>query len=387
MKGFTSAAEQAVSAPALPRQPARWHLSTDRGSTMAKQQRIQLLARQVRIHAVLAIIVAIYAAISFTLHHAESGQDASEKFAVVFGHFALLIPQMIFLVLLWRLLHLTYVQKSPDRIAALKSEVRDFVTDPDRMLGGFMAAGLMTLVLVSFAQLKNLLPVLNPFSWDADFAELDRVLHFGTLPHEFLNPVFGAHYSLSFFTGIYNLWLSLMYFVLVIACFLRPDNPHRIHYLIAFILTWSIGGNLLATLFSSAGPPYFASLGLGGTYDSLMQSLRDHASTGALTVVGTQDLLWRWYTSGQQINAISAFPSMHVASSVLMAFLAFQFSRLLGMLMSVFALGMMIGSVLLAWHYAVDGYAGGIIAAGCWYAAGWLVHRTSWIGHSRRPAG
>jgi membrane-associated phospholipid phosphatase len=68
---------------------------------------------------------------------------------------------------------------------------------------------------------------------------------------------------------------------------------------------------------------------------------------------------------------------MHVASSVLMAIVAFQFSRLLGMLMSFFAMGIMIGSVLLGWHYAVDGYAGALIAASCWGAAGWLVRRTT----------
>ncbi|CAN1495965.1 Inositolphosphotransferase Aur1/Ipt1 [Paracoccaceae bacterium] len=354
---------------------------------MSNQERTQLLARQVRTHAVLAIIVAIYAAISFTLHYAESDQNSSAKFAVVFASFALMIPQMIFLVLFWRLLQLTYVQRSPDRMAALKTEVWSFVTDRDRMLGGFIAAVLMTMVLVSFAQLKNLLPVLNPFSWDADFSELDRVLHFGTLPHEFLDAVFGAHYSLSFFTGIYNLWLFLMYFVLVIACFLRTDNPHRIRYLIAFILTWSIGGNLLATLFSSAGPPYFANLGLGSTYEPLMQVLKAHALTGALTVVDTQALLWRWHISGQQINAISAFPSMHVASSVLMAIVAFQFSRLLGVLMSLFAMGIMIGSVLLGWHYAVDGYAGGLVAALSWIAAGWLVQRTSLPNQSQVSSG
>ena len=344
---------------------------------MADQKRKQILARQVRIHTVLAVVVALYAAVSFALHYAMSDQHSSAKFAVVFSSFALMIPQMIFLVLFWRLLDLTYVQKSPDRIAALKSEVRDFIVDRDRMFGGFIAAGLMTMVLVSFAQLKNLLPVLNAFAWDTDFSNLDRLLHFGTLPHEFLHVVFGEHYSLSFFTGIYNLWLFLMYFVLVLVCFLRTDNPHRIRYLVAFILTWSIGGNLVATLFSSAGPPYFAGLGLGGTYEPLMQVLKAHASTGALTVVDTQDLLWRWHVSGQQINAISAFPSMHVASSVLMAIVAFQFSRMLGMLMSFFAMGIMIGSVLLGWHYAVDGYAGALIAASCWGAAGWLVRRTT----------
>lgn len=331
------------------------------------------LGRQVRLHAGLACIVAVYAATSFGLQHIHARPIAQAGFGVVFRQFALLIPQMIFMVLFWRLLDLTYVQRSPNRIADLKAEIRSFVSDSDRMIGGIIASGLMTLVFVSFAQIKNLIPTLNPFSWDAYFAQLDQTLHFGTLPHELLFPVFGAHSALSFFTGIYNVWLFLMYFVLVIACFLKPDNPNRIRYLIAFILCWSIGGNLLAVVFSSAGPVFFYDLGLGDIYVPLMQELRAHAATGALTVVATQDLLWRWYEAGQPLNAISAFPSMHVASSTLMAIFAFRWHRRAGLALSAFALAMMIASVLLAWHYAVDGYAGALIAIASWKVSGWLI--------------
>ena len=36
-------------------------------------------------------------------------------------------------------------------------------------------------------------------------------------------------------------------------------------------------------------------------------------------------------------------------------------------LMALFALCMQVGSVFLGWHYAIDGYAGGILAALCYY--------------------
>jgi membrane-associated phospholipid phosphatase len=137
-------------------------------------------------------------------------------------------------------------------------------------------------------------------------------------------------------------------------------------------LTWAIGGNLVATIFSSAGPCYYGLLGLGGEYDSLLKLLHDHAATGALTVVETQALLWEFNKDPQSVNAISAFPSMHVASSVLMACFAFQWSRLAGLITTAFAVVIMIGSVLLAWHYAVDGYAGALIAISCWKIAGVL---------------
>lgn len=331
------------------------------------------LARHLRIHALLAFLIAVYAAIAFILSHSTSGQIAGSKFLSVFGRFAVLVPQMIFMVLFWRLLYLTYVLRVSDRTSVLKREVVTFVTNRDRMLGGLIAAGLMTVLLVSFSQMKNQIPFLQPFSWDPVFVELDRMLHFGTLPHVYLHAIFGWHYAISFFTGLYNVWLFMMYFTLLIGCFLKPESAVRMQFLIAFVLTWTIGGNLLATAFSSVGPVYFERLGMGDTYAPLMQALKAHAATGALTVIDTQNLLWSWYTGEAKLNAISAFPSMHVASSTLMALLAFSWSRWAGLVATTFAVGIMIGSVLLGWHYAVDGYVGGLVAALSWKAAGWLA--------------
>jgi len=330
--------------------------------------------RQARIHAVLAGIVAAYAltAVLLSQAYAQTSADSS-KLLVVIGNFGTLVPQMVFLVLVWRLLHHTYVVRSQDRVGEIKREVRAFISDRDRMIGGAIAVVIMTVMLVSFTQLKGLIPLLQPFSWDEFFVDLDRVMHFGILPHDLLLPVFGGHYSISFFTGIYNVWLFMVYFLLLIACFMRPDNEDRSRFLLAFVLTWAVGGNLVATIFSSAGPVYLELLGLGDTYASLMQDLQAHAATGALTVIETQSLLWRWHTAEQPLNTISAFPSMHVASSTLLAIFAFRWSRWAGLALSAFALGIMIGSVLLAWHYAVDGYAGALLAVLCWKMAGWLV--------------
>jgi membrane-associated phospholipid phosphatase len=43
--------------------------------------------------------------------------------------------------------------------------------------------------------------------------------------------------------------------------------------------------------------------------------------------------------------------------------------------LAVFAAIIAVGSVLLAWHYAVDGYAGAAIALACWWLAGRLARR------------
>jgi membrane-associated phospholipid phosphatase len=330
-------------------------------------------ASLLRHHLALGLVVVTYmiCATWMSQMHGISASDGT--FGALFRDFLIRVPQIIFFVLFWRLLYLSYVVREPNRVSAIKAEVRSFISDRERIVWGFVATGIMAVFLIAFAQFKNLIPTLNPFDWDTRFMELDRFLHFGQLPHEYILPLFGGPYLLSFFTGLYNIWLFLMYFVLLIACFLRPDSLVRMQFLFAFVLTWAVGGNLLATLFSSAGPVYYGLLGLGDIYDPLMQHLAEHAETGFVTVVETQNLLWRFHSMEDSVNGISAFPSMHVASSVLMAIFAFRWCRLAGYLMSAFALIIMIGSVLLAWHYAVDGYVGAAVAYLSWRAAGWLV--------------
>jgi hypothetical protein len=328
-----------------------------------------------RRHLLLAALVLPYFALSIWLSHAHEVSVSDDKVFTLFRSFLIMVPQMVFFVIFWRLLVLTYVQRVPDRFTVLKREIVDVVSDSERLVGAAVAVILMTLMLIAFAQIKNLIPILHPFGWDTAFMELDRAIHFGRLPHEYAYMVFGGHYTISFFSGIYNVWLLLMYMVLLIACCIRSENAARMQYLVAFVLTWGIGGNLLATIFSSAGPVYFAQLGLGDAYAGLMTRLNDHAATGALTVVDTQALLWRFHTMNSSVNVISAFPSMHVASSTLMAIFAFRFSRTAGIVMTLFAISIQIGSVLLAWHYAVDGYVGAVIAVLCWMVAGVLVRR------------
>ena len=335
------------------------------------------LVQVLRLHALLACMVAAYLTMSYAISAWQKVPVADDAAAGIFMGFLTDVPIMIFFVLFWRLLRLTYVQRDPNRFVTLAAEVRAFLTDKNRMLGGLVAVVLMTGMMIAFGQLKNLIPILNPYSWDTAFMHLDKVLHFGVHPYQIVHAVLGWHYAITFFTGLYNIWMFLMFFVLFGACFRRPDNPVRMQFLIAFLLTWAFGGNLIATIFSSVGPVYYARLGLGDTYAGLMQQLQDHASTGSLTVINIQNLLWDMHTSPQRLNGISAFPSMHVASSVLMAIFLSRSSPLLGLAASIFALGIMIGSVLLAWHYAVDGYAGALIAIACWYVAGWLVRLTN----------
>jgi membrane-associated phospholipid phosphatase len=62
-------------------------------------------------------------------------------------------------------------------------------------------------------------------------------------------------------------------------------------------------------------------------------------------------------------------PSLHVGISVLFALVAWRRSRVVGVVLWLYAVVIQIGSVILAWHYAVDGYLGAVFAVVSWKAA------------------
>jgi len=333
------------------------------------------LLPHLRAHALLIVLVAGYAAVSLVLSLAYPATGSSEKVSVLFLDFAKMLPAMAYFLLIWRYVHMVRVVRPQQRMAWMAGDLRRMATDRGRLVPGAIAVVLMIVVMLSFAQLKRLIPILQPFDWDIAFAAMDRTLHLGADPWRILHAVMGHPLVVTAVTGAYNFWMFLLYFVLLFACFNTGNPAARMQYLVAFILTWGIGGNLVATVFSSAGPVYFARLGLGDMFAPLMQLLQTHAAAQPITVLETQDLLWAHYAAAQSLNGISAFPSMHVASSVLMALYAFRLNRGLGWAMTGFATVIMLGSVLLAWHYAVDGYAGAIIAMLAWPLAGWLMRR------------
>ncbi|MBC7939414.1 MAG: phosphatase PAP2 family protein, partial [Chitinophagaceae bacterium] len=87
--------------------------------------------------------------------------------------------------------------------------------------------------------------------------------------------------------------------------------------------------------------------------------------------------MWSAYANRDDFfgGGISAMPSIHVAVSATMAFAAYSLNRRLGHIVAVFATLIWIGSVHLAWHYALDGVVGALMAYGIWRMSGALVDR------------
>lgn len=278
----------------------------------------------------------------------------------------LLVPWFLLVLLIRRVFILASVEKSEAPIKDLMVSLGGLARDRDRMIGGALKLLLICFFIGASAYLKEMITVLNPFAWDEAFARLDRILHFGLDPYRLTLPVFGSAFATTFLNGAYHAWFFLIYFVTFVACFARSDDRMAVAYLIGLVLTFAIGGNLLALLFSSAGPVYYERLGLGSDFEPLMEHLRALNEVSPVWALGVQEGLWDGHMSDGRLAGISAMPSMHVATTVLMALYASTYTRWATWFGWIFAALIMVGSVHLGWHYAVDGYFGALIAWCAW---------------------
>ena len=68
-------------------------------------------------------------------------------------------------------------------------------------------------------------------------------------------------------------------------------------------------------------------------------------------------------------------PSMHVSIIFLIALLGWRKNAVLGAVFTIYTFFIMLGSVHLAWHYAVDGYLSIIVTLVIWVISGRIAGR------------
>ena len=263
-------------------------------------------------------------------------------------------------------------------IETIIADFRARFLTPERLLGALVVLLVLPLFVSVFTGIKALIPVVHPFAWDEAFAVWDRLLHGGIDPWRLLHPVFGTPWATTAVNFFYHLWLFVVYGVLFWQAFSARDPRLRMQFLLSFVVTWSLLGSLLALLLSSGGPVYYGRLtGLADPYLPLLDYLKAAREVAPVWALEVQDMLWRKYTDGESGfgAGISAMPSMHVSATVLFALLARRVHRWLGYLFTAFALAILIGSVHLAWHYAIDGYLAALLTWLIWRVCGWWTAR------------
>ncbi len=331
------------------------------------------LGKVLRAHRSLIAVIFVYlaAAVSAARYH---GVAASIDFTT----YIFLVPATILVVLLFFSFGYTFyvmVAVRPRRLVLyLTREISGRWLNLERLAAALVVIILLPLFFSVFTSWKALIPVVHPFAWDVAFFEWDRLLHGGIDPWQLLQPVLGFPLVTSALNFLYQCWLFIIYGMLVWQAFSVADHRLRMQFFISFVLVWALVGNLAAVLLSSAGPVYFARVtGLEDPYLPLMTYLSSAGEVMPVWALGIQEELWKAYALGDDMlgEGISAMPSMHVATAVLFALVTWRAHRKLGIVFTLYAAVVMIGSVHLAWHYALDGYIGALLAYGIWRAAGW----------------
>ena len=144
----------------------------------------------------------------------------------------------------------------------------------------------------------------------------------------------------------------------------------RLCYFISTLLIWILLGSGLGMALSSAGPCYYSFVvdTNENPFIPLMTNLEEIHRDAFLYAVHNQHMIWdaRLKSHWLPFGGISAMPSIHLAMGTLFAMVAFDYRKWLGMMFVGYLVILQIGSVILGWHYAIDGYVGIVLAYLIW---------------------
>lgn len=257
----------------------------------------------------------------------------------------------------------------------------------DRILLALPILAAWPVMAMSFSQAKALIPVMVPFYLDPFLHAADRLIHFGQDPWVLLQPLLGHPVITYAIDRLYALWFFVVYLALLLQMASTGNRRLRMQFLLSSILAWILLGSVAATLLSSAGPCYYGRLfGAPDPFAPLMTYLRETvqgtsllglAAPPELIALRVQDLLWGYHQQNDTGigSGISAAPSLHVASTWLIARMLQTYGRWPAIAGWSFFAVILIGSVHLGWHYALDGYISIVSAWALWRFAGWLLGR------------
>ena len=291
---------------------------------------------------------------------------------------ALIYASPLFLYIAARTLKIAII----DRPVALTATIIDQEFNADRRQR-FWAALPMLLCLVIFmpvfSAMKSAIPLFNDYSWDGYFTGLDRQIHGGDA-WQLLQPLIGYPLVTSILSVFYHSWVLLIYIGGTYFAFRHHDPVLRQRYFLSYFLAWSVIGALFAIIFASVGPCFAGPILGQDDFVPLMQYLQDADQHYPVLVLDVQNLLLKEYQNASHGlgRGITAMPSMHVSLAFLFFLAMRHVSRVAAWLSGIFCVIILIGSVHLAYHYAVDGYASIIVTAVIWKVVGiWSNRRTT----------
>jgi len=254
----------------------------------------------------------------------------------------------------------------PQRADRPLQKVFGRINEPIRL--ALLPAVIFPIFLGAYTWAKCSIPFAAGYGWEQVWANADRFI-FGQDSWRWAHVMLPDSLApaLTFYYAV--IWgFALVFSGTLIASF--ASHRFTATYFTALMLSWLIGGIVMAYGISAAGP-IFAPL-----TDPALVSRFAPLKAELLRVLGDDDLVMksqRYLAAGMgskialKGGGVSAMPSMHMATATLLVIAAWRTRRL--WLALLFWALTFFGSVYLGYHYAVDAPVAAVVAVFCWILA------------------
>ncbi|HPR64335.1 MAG TPA: phosphatase PAP2 family protein [Thermoanaerobaculia bacterium] len=256
-------------------------------------------------------------------------------------------------------------------LAAIRKDLGDYLRTFFSPTSLLVAARILlgaVILMYGYVWIKLTIPLTAASTADLFLWKLDIRVHMGLAPFaavpELLHRA-GLLHLIDLYYGKIYLPSVLLVFGL---CSVHREIRFRLAFALGYAIVWGLGGWLYLTL-PSMGPCYERP----ALYQAYQGELAISRSTQT-TLKDNYDRVMRARKTGtieKPFNpgyGIAAFPSLHVAAHAFFTLLFWRRSRSLSILFLSMTFLTFIGSLATGWHYAVDGYAGILLAVLAWFA-------------------
>lgn len=243
---------------------------------------------------------------------------------------------------------------------SLREYLRDRIR-PGTLWIWFRAWMSIVFIIYGYCWLKVSIPLVRPTAlFDQELWNADRWLHFGISPSVFLIELVAGTPMAKLLDEWYAVWLLTVPYAAAYM-FAHRDRARVKNFALAMAVLWGVGGW-----------SYYALPALGPCYASpdILEPIKDEIPKA----IGSQGLLWQNYLTivkGRDVGVlrtfqpefgVAALPSLHVAMHAMILLWAWRHERWLRAPAAVATLLTFLGSIATGWHYAIDGYAGILLA-------------------------
>lgn len=241
------------------------------------------------------------------------------------------------------------------------------------------------LMVHTYFWIKLMVPLMHPRLYDQELWDLEQKMFFGYSPNILFLDLFSNQTVLRFIDVSY----ARIFFVSMTVAFMfflsAPTRRLRAAFMAGNTFMWLVGA-WLYMLIPSLGPairfpdvwiPFAAGLPMTQHFQAfLMHNYREVLRLPSGTAKDVQLMF-----------GVAAFPSLHVAFQTYV-FLWMRRLWVYGeIVFGVFALVILIGSVVTGWHYLIDGFAGILLAAASYLIGSRLWRFREWrrLRAARKP--